>query len=59
MVCLGPPWVIARSRWRLRGKAEANPEIPRFARNKLRNLKQNNEIATPFSEESRKGAGSQ
>ena len=32
---------------RLRGVAEANPEIPCFARNKLRNpLK--NEIATPF-----------
>ena len=31
----------------MRGVAEANPEIPRFARNKLRNpLK--NEIATPF-----------
>ncbi len=48
MVCLGPPWVIARSRWRLRSKPEANPEIPRFARNKLRNLKQNKEIAALF-----------
>jgi len=33
---------------RLRGKAEANPEIPRFARNKLRNPREN-EIATPFA----------
>jgi A/G-specific adenine glycosylase len=32
---------------RLRGKAEANPEIPRSARNKLRNPNKN-EIATPF-----------
>jgi len=32
---------------RLRGKAEANPEIPRSARNKLRNLNKT-EIATPF-----------
>ena len=32
---------------RLRGKTEANPEIPRFARNKLRNPKIE-EIATPF-----------
>jgi hypothetical protein len=32
---------------RLRGKAEANPEIPRFARNKLRNP-EIDEIATPF-----------
>jgi A/G-specific adenine glycosylase len=32
---------------RLRGKAEANPEIPRSARNKLRNPKKD-EIATPF-----------
>jgi hypothetical protein len=31
----------------LRGVAEANPEIPRFARNKLRNPKKD-EIATPF-----------
>jgi len=31
----------------LRGKAEANPEIPRSARNKLRNLTIE-EIATPF-----------
>jgi len=29
---------------RLRGEAEANPEIPRFARNRLRNP---NEVATP------------
>jgi len=32
---------------RLRGKAEANPEIPRSARNKLRNLNKDG-IATPF-----------
>ncbi len=32
----------------MRGKAEANPQIPHIARNRLRNLKQNNEIATPF-----------
>ena len=31
----------------MRGVAEANPEIPRFARNKLRNPMEN-EIATPF-----------
>ena len=31
----------------MRGVAEANPEIPRFARNKLRNPMKN-EIATPF-----------
>ena len=31
----------------LRGEAEANPEIPRSARNKLRNPVKN-EIATPF-----------
>jgi hypothetical protein len=30
---------------RLRGQAQANPEIPRFARNRLRNPK--DEIATP------------
>jgi hypothetical protein len=33
-------------RVKLRGEAEANPEIPRFARNKLRNLVFFNEIAT-------------
>jgi len=33
---------------RLRGKAEANSETPRFARNKLRNPKKD-EIATPFA----------
>jgi histone acetyltransferase (RNA polymerase elongator complex component) len=32
---------------RLRGEAEANPEIPLFARNRLRNPK-NDEIAVPF-----------
>jgi len=32
---------------RLRGKVEANSEIPRFARNRLRNPMKN-EIATPF-----------
>ena len=32
---------------RLRGEAEANPEIPLFARNRLRNPK-NDEIAAPF-----------
>ena len=32
--------VSLRGAKRLRGKAEANPEIPRSARNKLRNLKQ-------------------
>ena len=32
---------------RLRGEAEANPEIPLFARNRLRNLKKD-EIAAPF-----------
>ena len=31
----------------MRGVAEANPEIPRFARNKLRNPMKN-EIAAPF-----------
>jgi len=32
----------------LRGAAEANPEIPRFARNKFRNPRKD-EIATPFA----------
>ncbi len=40
-----PNWSL-RGVKRLRGAAEANSEIPRFARNKLRNLKKN-EIATP------------
>ena len=31
----------------MRGKAEANPEIPRFARNRLRNPPKD-EIAVPF-----------
>jgi hypothetical protein len=38
--------VSLRRAERLRGGAEANPEIPRFARNKLRNPK-TNAIATP------------